>query len=281
LTATRFVDDRLAARGLIERCNSYMAACHADYAERLWPTTTLTFEDLDWAVAEMTRMRERGSRSFLISAVPTNGIPHFHSAYDRVWRAALDLGMVPILHVGSNPAYFAPGWANVEGNMTLLRQLGVCQGHQQVQVFLNGMVFGGVFERHPDLTVLIAECGIHWFASTVEHMDQRDAREHVSPRLFFGDYPWSLSPAEFARRNIRITPLPNEMQNPASLLETYPECAVFSSDYAHNEGNPDPVAHYERLLRDLPEGTRRSFFGGSMADAFDRMGHPLAFTSSA
>ena len=60
--------------------------------------------------------------------------------------------------------------------MMLLRQLGVSQGHQSVQLMLNGMVFGGTFDRHPTLTVVIAECGLHWFEGTLDHMDSRDAR---------------------------------------------------------------------------------------------------------
>ena len=278
LTAARFVDDRLRARDLITACNTYMGETHAPYAERLWPVTALTFEDLDWVVDELTRMRGLGSRAFLVSAVPTNGIPHFHSEFDRVWAAAVDLGMMPILHVGNNPALFADGWANVEGDMALLRQLGVSQGHQQIQVMLNGLVFGGVFERHPELTLLIAECGLHWFAGTIEHMEQRDASRHVSPRLFFGDYRWSLSPAEFARRNLRITPIPNDMQDPTRLLAQYPECVVFSSDYAHNEGNPQPVAHYQRLLAEQPPDVTDAFFGRSIAEAYARMGQPVRGT---
>ncbi|MCU0273642.1 MAG: hypothetical protein MUE34_10435, partial [Acidimicrobiales bacterium] len=57
LTSTRFLDDREAAQDLIAVCNTYMAELHADFTDRLWPTTALTFEDLDWVVAEMTRMR--------------------------------------------------------------------------------------------------------------------------------------------------------------------------------------------------------------------------------
>jgi uncharacterized protein len=276
LTATRFVEDRVRARVVLTACNTFMGETHAPYANRLWPVTALTFEDLDWVVDELTRMRELGSRAFLISAVPTNGIPHFHSEFDRIWSAAVDLGMMPIIHIGNNPALFADGWANVEGDMTLLRQLGVCQAHQQIQVMLNGLVFGGVFERHPDLTLLIAECGVHWFAGTVEHMEQRDARQHVSPRLFFGEYRWSLSPTEFARRNLRITPVPQDMQDPSQLLEQLPECVVFSSDDAHNEGCPRPVAHYRRLLADKPPEILDSFFGESIAAAYDRMGQPVS-----
>jgi predicted TIM-barrel fold metal-dependent hydrolase len=160
--------------------------------------------------------------------------------------------------------------------MALLRQLGVCQAHQSIQVFLNAMVFGGAFERHPDLTVLIAETGIHWFGGTVDHMDQRDARRVPNAALFMGPYRWSLSPAEFVRRNVRITPLANTHQSPVPLLERYPECVVFSSDYAHNEGNPAPVAHYDTLLADTDASVRASFMGDNVADCYARMGDPVA-----
>jgi len=275
MTSTRFMDDRAAARLMMEACNTHMAEVHDGYTERLWPVTVCDYTDLDWVVAELTRMRARGSRAFLISAVPTNGIPHFHSSFDRVWSAAEDLGMIAILHVGANPATFAPGWTNVEGDMTLLRQLGISQGHQSVQVFLNGMVFGGVFERHPNLTVLIAECGLHWFSGTFEHMEQRNSTHTVSPGVFFGEYRWSLSPTEFAHRNVRVSPLPTPHQSPARLLEEFPECAVFCSDYAHNEGHPSPVEYYDDLLRDTSAATRALFFGESIAECFARMGDPI------
>ena len=275
MTSTRFMDDRAAAITMMEACNTYMGELLDGFSDRLLPVTTVDFADPEWTIREMTRMRARGSRGFLISATPSNGIPHFHSSMDRIWSAATDLGMIAILHVGANPAMFAPGWANVEGDMTLLRQLGNSQGHQSVQVCLNGMVFGGVFERHPNLTVHVAECGLHWFISTVDHMEQKNTNHTVSPRIFMGEYRWSLSPTEFARRNIRVSPLPTPLQSPARVLAEYPECAVFCSDYAHNEGHPSPVAYYEELLTDLPAGTKQLFFGDSIAEGYARMGDPL------
>ena len=115
---------------------------------------------------------------------------------------------------------------------------------------LNGMVFGGVFHRHPKLTLVFAELGIHWFAGAVQHMDNRGPASPESG-VYMGHYAYELTPSEFVRRNVRITPLPRLHQSPVRLLEELPECVVFSSDYAHNESNPEPTAHYEPILADV------------------------------
>ena len=271
----RFLDDRDLAREVIHTSNSWLADAAEGRTDRLLPVTNLDLHDVHAAVAEMTRMRARGSRAFLIGTVPVPGVPIMHPQFDPIWSAATDLGMIALLHVGYQPAKFDRAWSNTAGDMMLLRQLGVSQGHQSVQLMLNGMVFGGTFDRHPNLTVLIAECGLHWFAGTVEHMEARDARRHPEARLYMGDYPFDLSPAEFVRRNVRITPLPRVHQSPRELLEKYPECVVFSTDYNHNGGSPAPTAYYADLLADVAPDVREAFLGGTIAASYARMGDPL------
>jgi hypothetical protein len=95
-----------------------------------------------------------------------------------------------------------------------------------------------------------------------------------------GQYPYELTPTEFVRRNVRITPLPRPHQSPVALLEDLPECVVFSSDYAHHESNPEPTAHYDGLLSNMPPQVRASFLGGNLAECYARMGDPLAVTAS-
>lgn len=77
---------------------------------------------------------------------------------------------------------------------------------------------------------------------------------------------------------MRITPLPRAHQSPVGLLKEYPECVVFSSDYAHNESNPEPTAHYEALLAAVPAETKASFLGGNLAECYARMGDPLSIS---
>jgi uncharacterized protein len=271
----RFLDDRGLAREVIHTCNTWLADAVAGYTDRLLPVTCIDFADVSAAIAELTRMRARGSRAFLIGTVPVPGVPVMHPQFDPIWSAATDLGMIGLLHVGYQPASFDPAWANTAGDMMVLRQLGVSQGHQSVELMLNGMVFGGTFDRHPELTILIAECGLHWFEGTLEHMDSRDARHSPEARLYMGEYPFDLSPSEFVRRNVRITPLPRPHQSPRRLLESYPQCVVFSSDYNHNEGSGTPTAYYAGLLEDLNDALVSGFMGGNIGSSYELMGDPL------
>jgi len=108
----------------------------------------------------------------------------------------------------------------------------------------------------------------------VQHMDNRGPALPESG-VYMGQYDYELTPSEFVRRNVRITPLPRSHQSPVRLLEEFPECVVFSSDYAHNESNPEPIAHYEPILADVKPDVRASFLGGNLAECFARTGNPL------
>jgi predicted TIM-barrel fold metal-dependent hydrolase len=270
----RYLDDRPFAREVIAACNTWLAEQVAGHTDRLMPACAVDLTDIAGAIAEMTRMRALGSRCVLIAPIPVPGIPPMHPYFEPFWAAASDLGMVVCIHVGAGCNTYDPAWANYDDGM-VLRQLGAAMGHQAMMLMINGMVFGGVFDRHPNLTLLIAEFGVHWFAGTVEHMEARGPAQ-VESALYMGPYPYELTPAEFVQRNVRITPLPRAHQTPLRTLERYPDCVIFSSDYAHNESNPEPTAHYDALMAGIDPDLKRRFLGGNIAACYARMGDPLA-----
>ena len=53
------------------------------------------------------------------------------------------------------------------------------------------------------------------------------------------------------------------------------EVAAFSSHYPHFEGNPDPLAHYERELADLSPVVQAQFLGGNVETSYALAGDPL------
>lgn len=271
-TLARVISDPGLGQRALEAVNTHLSDRLADAGGRVLPATCLRFDDLDWAVRELTRMRERGSRTFLVSAEPAGGIPPSTPDFDPVWSAATDLGMVPLLHVGMAPALIHRGWARGAAP-GLIRLLSVLQLEQAAQVYLTALVFGGVFERHPTLSLVVSELGIEWVPRLVGRLDSM-AQPGVSP-LVIGDYDLSRTPGEYFRDHIRVSPAPSLHEAPLDLLAAAPEMGVFSSDYPHLEGSGDPVTHYRAVLADVDPAVRAGFLGGNIAAAYERMGDPL------
>ena len=269
-TLARAIDDPELGMDALEAVNTWMSERLSDAGGRLKLAVNLRYEDLDWAIGELARMREMGSRTFLLPSEPTGSTPPSHPDYDRLWAAASDLGMMPIVHVGLSPAIYHPAWANTD-EPAVIRVISVLQPNQQALVFLNAMIFGGVFERHPELTVVFAEHGIDWLTTATLRMDVLSQ----SP-LVVGDYRLPLAPSEYVRRNIRVTPLPVAHELPNATFDRYPELPVFSSDYPHFEGSGDPVGHYRKELASMPIKAQAAFLGGNISDCFARMGDPIA-----
>jgi predicted TIM-barrel fold metal-dependent hydrolase len=259
---------------VLRTCNTWLAETCGEAGGRLLPVTALEYTELDFVVAELEAMRARGSRIFLIPAYPVNGVPPAHPSWDRVWAAAVALGMTPMLHTGFERMRFDPGWANLGGDVTLLRMLGGAHRHVAPMTLLNALVYGGVFERFPTLTLLLAEVGTGWLPFLFREIDDR-----VAPvaELFLGKSKLPLRPSEYLARNVRATPLlgGNDSPLPKIMSELPDDLIVFSSDFPHFEGFTDPVAHYAEALKELPAARRERFLGGSIADVYRRMGDPI------
>jgi predicted TIM-barrel fold metal-dependent hydrolase len=260
---------------VLRTCNTWLAETCAASQGRLLPVTALDYADLHFAVAELERMRALGSRIFLVPAHPVNGVPPAHPSWDRVWAAAVAHGMTPMLHTGFERMRFDPGWANLGGDVTLLRMVGGAHRHVAPMTLLYALIYSGVFERFPNLTLLFAEVGTGWLPYLFREIDDR-----VSPtaELFLGKWKLPLRPSEYLVRNVRATPLSGGNDSPLTRImsELPDDMIVFSSDFPHFEGFTDPIGHYAEALKELPLARRERFLGGSMADVYRRMGDPVA-----
>jgi predicted TIM-barrel fold metal-dependent hydrolase len=263
-----------------ERCNDFLADQLDGHRDRLMPVSIIDFSDLDAAVAEMARMRAKGSRAFFLYTVhgdPVNGISPGHPVWDKVWSAATDLGMVPVIHVGNTSSRFT-GWANIgwdepgsSGIPGLLR-LANTQRVQVAETLLCALLFGGVFARHPTLTVLLEEMRVGWLPWFVARCEGQ-----TQSSLALGPWPYELSGGAFLRRNVRVTPLPGFGDRDAlDVMAQLPEMFVFSSDFPHAEGNADPIELYRPGLDEIDDELRASFMGANMYDCYARMGDPLS-----
>lgn len=271
-TLARVIEDPDLGMRTLEAVNTWMGERSKGHADRIMPTTTLRWEDPDWCVRELTRMRELGSRTFLINAEPVGDRPTTHPDYDPVWAAASELGMIGVIHVGLSPATFHPGWSNTD-KPAIVRLLATLHMSRTAETWLTSAIFEGVFERHPALTVLMSEQGIAWVAPLIRRLDAFVASKGRDVRI--GRYAHSLTPSEFAARNLRVSPLPTDAENPTALLDAFPTVGVFASDYPHFEGSGDPVGHYAGVFADRDDEVVEGFHSENILASYAAMGDPL------
>jgi uncharacterized protein len=274
VTYLTFIEDQGLRQEVVRACNDWLADTCAEGEGRLLPVTALDYTDLDWAIAELGRMRRRGSRIVLVPGSPVNGVPPTHPSWDRFWRAVTDNGMVAMLHTGFERMAFDPGWGNMEADATLLRQFGGSFRHVTPMVMINAMIFSGVFERHPTLTLMIAELGVGWLPFFMNDIDDRTT---PTAELFLGKWKYPLKPSEYLARNVRATPLAGGNDQPlARIMRDLPDdMLVFSSDFPHFEGFASPMEAYAPVFAELGPARRELFLGGATAKLYERMGDPL------
>jgi len=258
--------------------NEVLADALKDRRDRLGMVTYVDLNDLDWAIGELRRRRDAGSRVLSIRAEPVGGKSLGHPHFDRLWSALVDMGMIVSLHIGLAPSLFGD-WgrlgldtATPEGRAAFFR-MSNSQRYQSAELFLSALLYGGVFERHPKLTVLIAELYAFWMPMFVR---RHAGLTHKAGSTLLGDWPYPLSADQYLRRQVRVSPLIGLGDFDAlQTLQAIPDMTVFSSDYPHTEGNADPIELYGEGLNRIPAELRERFMGGSMQERFEVMGDPL------
>jgi len=278
VTYHSFIDDAGLRQETVRAANDWLADTCDEGSGRLLPVTALDYTDLDWAITELKRMRARGSRIVLIPGAPVEGKAIVHPDWEPFWQAVTDSGMAAMLHTGFERMSFDPGWSNMEADPTLLRQFGSGYKHVTAMMNINAMVWSGLFERHPTLTLMVAELGIGWLPYFINDID---GRVEPTAQLFLGEYKLPMKPSDYVRRNVRATPLDASSDNPLDvLMQQLPDdMLLFSSDFPHFEGHVAPKEFYDRFFKTfagrLRPGYRDGFMGGNAAAIYERMGDPL------
>ncbi len=227
--------------------------------------------DVDEAVAEVRWVRRNGLRAIMIPVVWGDHDPYHHPKYDALWSICQELDVV--VHFHSGPAdqqqYFG-SWPPTPDQPPLLGGMGIycCEAVWMVARPLTFLIWGGVFERHPQLKVVVTEATTTWVPSFLEHLDDRYLDWHVTAKL--GDYRshLSLKPSDYFRRNIRLGTFLSRKETERR-HETGLECIMWGSDYPHPEGTwPQTRENMLEIFGGLPEDDIAAMLGGNAADVY-------------
>ncbi|MGI9615038.1 MAG: amidohydrolase family protein [Acidimicrobiales bacterium] len=249
--------------------NRAQAAFCAD-DPRLLPVAYLPLQDLELAEPCAFEAIEGGAAALLIPNRMPADHAHSHVAFDGVWARAQDAGIPVVMHVARPELVMPPQHRNnglppepdFHGGGENFRSVSYMAISAAPTQALSMMIFDGVLERFPQLKIGIIELGAVWVPSFMRQLEAAfDAFERHEQRL----KTLSLRPAEYVRRQVRVTPYPTEPTG-WIIQNSDPNICMFSSDFPHVEGGRNPLRRFDNEVSSLATDVQDRFFRGNFED---------------
>ena len=233
------------ARALCSALNQWNIDTWLTYDERLVSAVVVPSAEPEEAAKEIRKVGQHPKMVAVLLCGNPFGRPFGDPLFHPIYEAAAEMNMPVAIH--SNNWYDRPntsvlmvgGWSN---------HLSGSSSAQQGMHYISSFLVHGVFEKFPNLQIVITEFGLGWLPSVVIGLDEN----YKQLRL---ESPWVKRwPSEYVHDNISLTTQPIE-ESPddrgalAELLSTIDgidDMLCFSSDYPH--GTMDVPDYVERIL---------------------------------
>ena len=175
--------------------------------------------------------------------------------FDPFWKAACDLGMPVTIHLGGRAVRFTEPKFFLSD--LLMSKFGM---GEPIAI----MIYGGVFQRFPELKLVSVESGVGWFAFAANYMD-----ETWSKQRHWVNSVLEHAPSHFWERNIYGSFIHDR---PGILMRDMPGAGnvMWSSDYPHSETTfPHSQDVIHKLFEGVPAADRDMIIGGRAQALFN------------
>jgi predicted TIM-barrel fold metal-dependent hydrolase len=205
---------------------------------------------------DIKRVVAGGVKAVLIATgVPPAGLSPADSALDPFYEVLAASNVPLIAHPPSGLSYTNNAWLQ-------LNPLAVASSHAPVANFVQTMILGGVFERHPTLRLGVVKYGAGWVGPLAEFMDfSVDQQRSALPVLPGTQTDMSLKPSEYLARNVRVTPF--NFESVDRYFERYPhlqDLYCYSSHYPDPTGGDWSLRRFYAIVARLGDGIVEKFF---------------------
>jgi predicted TIM-barrel fold metal-dependent hydrolase len=237
--------------------NRWVAALCAEARGRRIGLAIVPVHDVEAAVREVRWAKQAGLRGVLVP-ITTPGLPnYYHERYEPIWTACEEEALTLAIHGGGGSPDYGSGPAAVLSFATEV----IFYSRRP----LTHLIWGGVFERHPELHFTITEARSEWVPEHFAYMDEI----WKSKWMGFTRQQLPLPPSEYWKRQCFVgassmTPKEARLRERIGLPNL-----MWGADFPHVEGTwPHSRAWLSRALLEVPEAERRAILGGNAARAY-------------
>ena len=257
------VDDAELATAYARAYNNWILDFASVDRHRLIPIALITLKDLDEAVKEVRRVAKLGAMGAFMRAAPITQIPWWDPVYDPFWAALEETGLPIGMHVATNDYFLGHQWKMSESVMAINSALHFYRQtciQFDVQAAFASLCLG-VFDRFPQLKVLLLETGGGWIAHFLERLDTKH-------KLLGWKTDMKQKPSEYFHRQCWISFDPDETTLPAMIKHCGAEKFLWASDFPHFDASPEPVKEVKEAVAALPVSVQQLILGDNAAEAY-------------
>jgi predicted TIM-barrel fold metal-dependent hydrolase len=255
------VADTALMSAIFRAYNDWLADfCRTDPAQ-LKGIAMINLDDVQEGIAELERAANLGLAGAMITEYPLEHRRYDQPEYEPFWTAAESLRMPLSLHTATR----RQGKIRGAGVKTLRDASSRATKAFYPAISMCDMIFSGVFERHPRLTLAIVEFELSWAPNILAAMDYtyRERHEEAIHR-FKGD----AQPSDFFHRNVVLS-----FQEDALGIRLRDVIGVdnmmWGSDYPHSESTfPQSCRILAEILAGVPDDEQAKIAGGNTARVY-------------
>jgi uncharacterized protein len=231
--------------------------------DRLVPTAHLSLEDPVAAAAELERAVGEGARGAYVAPFTHDARPLGHPVNDPVFAAAQALGVPFAIHPTFEPQWTKGARMGPWENVKQLRLLASVTASDGVRQQFTTLFDYGVFDKFPELKVIVLESGGGWIGYWLDRIDAVYGHTYIGRRV-----PLADKPSDYFRERVWISCDPDERSIPA-LAERFGDRFLWASDFPHADHTPEYIGDLDELAAGFAEPRRRAFLGDNARHLFD------------
>jgi len=210
------------------------------------------------AIADLEAMKALGLKGVMLPGIPPEK-DYDDPMYDEMWDAIVDLDMPPSFHILTSRSDM-PGAPQVRGPK-LNSFMSIVRGNQDI---IGTLIFGAVFERHPELRVVCVEADAGW----APHWMYRADHGYDRHRNWLTAGELSRRPSEWFAGNVYLTFQDDWVAFKTAHLMN-PERLMWANDFPHSDATwPNSQTLLAEHAMQLDEHARRRILHDNVAELY-------------